>query len=104
MSAACSCLPEGRIAAAGAAAVEAAAGLLEPQIRRPEARRHAADYLRGLIADVERKNGWQLAEQAGYAHPRGIQRVLYRYAWDPEAVRDDLLRWTIRDLGDPAGV
>ena len=46
--------------------------------------------VRGLIADVERKNGWQLAEHAGYAHPRGMQRVLARYAWDADAVRDDL--------------
>ena len=86
------CIPEVQIAAEGAAAVEAAAGLLRPHVRRSEAQRHAVDYLRGLIADLERKNGWQLAEHAGYAHPRGIQRVLGRYAWDPEAVRDDLRR------------
>ena len=104
MSAACSCLPEVRIAAAGAAAVEAAAGLLEPHVRRPEARRHAADYLRGLIADVERKNGWQLAEQAGYVHPRGIQRVLARYAWDADAIRDALRRWVVAELGDARAV
>ncbi len=72
--------------------------------RRVEARRHAVDYLRGLLAEVERKNGWQLAEQAGYAHPRGIQRVLDRYAWDAEAVRDDLRRWVVAELGDPCGV
>jgi SRSO17 transposase len=62
------------------------------------------DYLRGLLAEVERKNGWQLAEQAGYAHPRGIQCVLDRYAWDAEAVRDDLRRWVVAELGDPCGV
>jgi SRSO17 transposase len=104
MPAACSCLPEVQIAAEGAAAVEAAAGLLEPHVRRPEARRHAADYLRGLIADVERKNGWQLAEQAGYVHPRGIQRVLARYAWNADAVRDALRRWVVAELGDARAV
>ena len=104
MAAACSCVPEVQVAAEGAAAVEAAAGLLRPHVRRPEARRHAVEYLRGLIADVERKNGWQLAERAGYSHPRGIQRVLARYAWDAEAVRDDLRRWVVDELGDPRGV
>lgn len=104
MPAACSCVPEIRIAVEGAAVVGAATGLLGRHVRRAEARRHATDYLRGLIADVERKNGWQLAEQAGYAHPRGIQRVLARYAWDAAAVRDDLRRWVVAELGDPRGV
>jgi SRSO17 transposase len=103
-AAGCSCVSEVRVAADGAASVEAAVALLRPHVRRPEARRHAADYLRGLIADVERKNGWQLAERAGYAHPRGIQRVLDRYAWGAEAVRDDLRRYVVAELGDPRGV
>lgn len=89
---------------AASAAVEGAAGRLRPRFRRAEAHRHAADYLRGLVADVERKNGWQLAERAGYAHPRGIQRVLDRYAWDADAVRDDLRALVAAELGDPAGV
>ena len=58
-----------------------AVALLRSCFRRSAAHRHAADYLRGLIADVERKNGWQLAERAGYCQPRGMQRVLDRYAW-----------------------
>jgi SRSO17 transposase len=93
-----------QVAADGAAVVEAAAGPLGPHVRRPEARRHAADDLRGLIADVERKNGWQLAEHVGYAHPRGIQRVLARYAWDAGAAREGLRRWVVAELGAPGGV
>ena len=41
------------------------------RFRRPEPRRRALDYLRGLLSPVERKNGWQLAEQAGDATPYG---------------------------------
>jgi SRSO17 transposase len=104
MPAGCSCPPGVQIAAEGAAVVTAAADLLGPHLRRVEARRHAVDYLQGLIAEVERKNGWQLAEYAGYGHPRAIQRVLDRYAWDAEAVRDDLRRWVVAELGDPRGV
>ena len=44
------------------------------RFRRPELRRRALDYRRGLLSPVERKNGWQLAEQAGDATPDGVQR------------------------------
>jgi SRSO17 transposase len=57
-----------------------------------------------LLSDVERKNGWQLAEQGGYAHPRTIQRVLDRSRWDADAVREDLREYVVNQLGDPAGV
>ena len=71
---------------------------------RSEARRHAADYLRGLLGRAERKNGWQLAEAAGHATPYGLQQFLYRATWDPDAVRDDLRAYVVEHLGDPQGV
>jgi SRSO17 transposase len=77
---------------------------LRPHFRRREAHQHAADYLRGLIADLERKNGWQLAEQAGYRHPWGMQRVLDRYTWDQQAVREDLRQYVVTELGDSNGI
>ena len=101
---ACSCLEEKRVAEAAAQVVDGAVGLLRRHLRRSEAHRHAAAYLRGLIADVERKNGWQLAEHAGYAHPRGMQRVLACYAWDADAVRDDLRASVVAALGDSGAV
>ncbi|MDQ3655660.1 MAG: hypothetical protein M3457_11350 [Chloroflexota bacterium] len=53
--------------------------LLRHQVRRPEAAAHqVTDDLRGLLAAIARKHGWHLAEHAGDAHPRGIQRVLDR--------------------------
>ena len=104
MGQACRCADEERVAATCGAEVEAVAARLRRRFHRPEAAAHAADYLRGLLAEVERKNGWQVAEQAGYAHPRGIQRVLDRYAWDADAVRDDVRTYAVDALGDPAGV
>ena len=53
---------------------------LADRFARSEPRQRALAYLKGLLSGIERKNGWQLAEQAGCAHPRGIQRVLDRYA------------------------
>jgi SRSO17 transposase len=75
-----------------------------PRFARAEARRHAADYLRGLLGRVERKNGWQLAEAVGDATPYGLQQFLYRAMWDPDAVRDDLRAYVVEHLGDPGGV
>jgi len=100
----CRCADEDTLASACAREVEDAAWRLRRRFRRPEASAHAADYLRGLLAEVERKNGWQLAEQVEYAHPRGIQRVLDRYAWDAEAVRDDLRAYVVAELADPQAV
>src|SRR5687768_13937093 len=54
---------------------------------RVEVRRQAGAYLRGLLAPVERKNGWQLAEAAGDARPDGMQDFLARMRWDADAVR-----------------
>ena len=74
------------------------------RFRRPEPRRRALEYLRGLLSPVERKNGWQLAEQAGDATPDGVQRLLYNYRWDADLVRDDLRDYVVEHLGDAGGV
>ncbi len=101
----CRCVHELDLATDCAEIVETAAKLvLCRHFRRREAERHAVDYLHSLIAEVERKNSWQLAEQAGYAHPRCIQRVRDRYAWAADAVRNDLLQYVLAELGDERGV
>jgi len=99
-----SCEAEVTRAIATAGTVDEVLDLLRRRVRRPEAARHAADYGRGLLADVTRKNGWQLAEHAGYAHPRGMQRVLDRAVWNADAVRDDLRAYVAATLGDPEGI
>jgi SRSO17 transposase len=71
---------------------------------RSEPRRRAADYLRGLLSDVERKNGWQLAERLGDPTPYGVQHLLGRADWDADAVRDDLTRYAHQHLADGDGV
>jgi SRSO17 transposase len=71
---------------------------------RPEPRRRALHYLKGLLSPVERKNGWQLAEQAGETTPDGMQRLLATADWDADQVRDDLRAYVVEHLGDPAAV
>lgn len=41
-----------------------------------EQRNRALAYLKGLLSPVERKNGWQVAEQIGEGTPDGVQRLL----------------------------
>jgi hypothetical protein len=40
-----------------------------PCFARSETREGVQAYLRGLLSPVERKNGWQLAEEAGLSTP-----------------------------------
>jgi SRSO17 transposase len=54
----------------------------------------------GLVAGLERKNGWTLAERAGEVSPDGMQRLLRRADWDVDDVRD----YVIGQLGDRDGV
>jgi SRSO17 transposase len=66
---------------------------------RVEPRRRALAYLRGLLSQVERKNSWWLAEQAGEQTPDGMQRLLNGSGWDADAVRDDLRDYVVEQLG-----
>jgi SRSO17 transposase len=71
---------------------------------RSEPRRRARQYLSGLVAGLDRKNGWTLAEQAGDLSPDGMQRLLRWADWDIDAVRDEVRDYVIEHLGDPDGV
>lgn len=84
--------------------LESLAQQIAPRFARPQARQRALDYLRGLLSPVERKNGWQLAEQLGHSTPSRMQHLLGRAVWDADAVRDDLVRYALEHLSDPEGV
>src|SRR3954462_12269188 len=77
---------------------------LASRFARSEPRRRAVEYLRGLLSDAERKNGWQLAEKAGDKTPYGVQHLLGRADWDADKVRDDLIAYAHGPLADPKGV
>jgi SRSO17 transposase len=84
--------------------LDALAARIAPRFGRAEPRRRALAYLRGLLAPLERKNGWQLAEAAGDATPDGVQDFLSRMRRDADAVRDDLRAYVVERLGDPEAV
>src|SRR3954454_3532746 len=71
---------------------------------RVEPRRLAFAYVRGLLAPLERRNGWTLAEEAGLRSPNAIQDMLYSPCWDPDEVRDDVRGFLMDHLAEPGGV
>jgi SRSO17 transposase len=84
--------------------LEEVMGRIGARFGRIEPRRRARAYVRGLLAPVERKNGWQLAEAAGDRTPDGVQDFLARAHWDAELVRDDLRAYVVEHLGDKQAV
>jgi SRSO17 transposase len=87
-----------------AGALEKLVAGLAPRFFREAGVRRALSYLRGLLAPLERKNGWQLAEAAGDISPAAMQDFLTRTRWDADAVRDDLQDYVVEHLGDEKAV
>ena len=75
-----------------------------PLFRRREPREQCAKYLRGLLATVERKSSWQLAEVMGDGTPDRMQRLLYQDQWDADAVRDILQALVQETFGEQEGI
>src|SRR6266702_2067571 len=88
----------------GAQALAELAVRIGPRFERAEVRSRVGRYLHGLLASVERKNGWQMAEALGEQSAHGVQRLLAEADWDEEAVRDDLRAYVIEHLGEAGGV
>ena len=87
-----------------AKSLEEIATLIGGRFSRSESRGRALIYLRGLLSPVERKNGWQLAEEAGDETPYATQHLLGRAVWSADDVRDDLREYVVKHLGDEDGV
>src|SRR3954466_10812954 len=87
-----------------------AAGLEEVHARiarafaRAEPRARVLAYLRGLLGQLERKNGWTLAEAAGEVSPDGMQRLLRTADWNADTVRDELRDYVVERLGAGGGL
>jgi SRSO17 transposase len=84
--------------------VDGVARRIGARFARSETRDRVRSYLVGLLGPVQRKNAWQVAEQIGDADPYGVQYLMGRSDWDPDAVRDDLRGYAVEVLGDPDAV
>jgi len=71
---------------------------------RSESRSSARQYIRGLLADVKRKNSWQLAEAVGLRDPHPLQRLLYEVPWDADALCEQQREVVIEQLGYEPGI
>ena len=69
--------------------------------------RNAEKYIRGLMSDAERKNGWQIAEQQGENAPYNVQQFINRGVYSSNELRDELrglisMKKATNPLGDRA--
>lgn len=71
---------------------------------RTDSRAHAERYLRGLLAPLERKNGWTIAEYSGQREPKALQRFLNLTPWDADQLRDLVRDYTMEYFADARGV
>jgi SRSO17 transposase len=58
----------------------------------------------GLLAPLERKNGWTVSEQVGQVRPDSVQRLLNLSEWDEDAVRDDVRAYVVETIGAEDGI
>lgn len=96
-------MEESSEAAGWAVELESVFARVAGRFGRADLRWRMRDYVRGLLAPVVRKNGWQLAEWAGHRDPAGLQHLLNGARWDADAVRDDVRDYVAGQLG-PGGV
>lgn len=77
---------------------------MESLFPRPKSREHARQYLRGLMAPPQRKNGRTIAEHVGEKEPKALQRFLNLTPWDAEAPRDLVISYAMKRFADPRAV
>jgi SRSO17 transposase len=65
---------------------------------------NAQKYMRGLLSDAERKNGWQIAENVGESTPYNLQQFIYRGVYSADELRDELRGYVSEEMGEPDGV
>jgi len=71
---------------------------------RPEPGQQMSKYLRALLANLPRKNGWQTAELVGDRSPAKMQHLLNQARWDADAARDLLQTYIIEQFGEPEAI
>lgn len=77
---------------------------IEPLFAQSTSRVQAERYLRGLLAPIERKNGWTISEYVGAKEPKALQRFLNLARWDDGALRDVVCDYAAEHLNDPRGI
>jgi len=71
---------------------------------RTESRNHAEQYMRGLLAPLQRKNGWTIAEYVGASEPKALQRFLNVSPWDVDALLALNRAYAMEHLSSPNAI
>jgi SRSO17 transposase len=79
-------------------------GRISPLFVHPASRRHAEQYVRGLLSPIARKNGWTIAEYVGEKEPKAMQRFLNLATWDAGELCDVVCEYAMVHLADPRAV
>jgi len=77
---------------------------MRPLFYRTESKRHAEQYVRGLLAPLRRKNGWTIAEYVGEPEPTALQRLLNLSPWDADALLTLNRQYAMEHLSDPNAI
>jgi SRSO17 transposase len=77
---------------------------IAPRFARYKPLRHAGGLMLGLLASLEKKNCWTIAEYRGDLTPDKLQHLLARAKWDADAVRDDLCGYVTDAFGEDDAV
>jgi SRSO17 transposase len=65
---------------------------------------HAEQYLRGLLAPIQRKNGWTIAEYVGESEPKALQRFLNLSPWNVERLLELNRDYVLEHLASPSAI
>jgi len=68
-------------------------------VARVEPRKRLRQFVFAMMAPLPRVNCWSIAEYAGQACPRGMQRFLSQAVWDQDAVLGEVRDWVVEHLG-----
>jgi len=65
---------------------------------------NAQKYMKGLLSNAERKNGWQLSEITGESTAYKLQQLIYRGSYSADKIRDITREYVKENLGEADGV
>jgi len=77
---------------------------IRPLFYRTESKKHAEQYVRGLLSSLQRKNGWTIAEHVGEPEPAALQRLLNLSPWDADALLGVNREYAMEHLAEPGGI
>ncbi len=84
--------------------LDALCGRMGGLFYRTESRKHAEQYVRGLLAPLQRKNGWTMAEYVGELEPKALQRFLNLSPWNVDELLALNRDYAMENLASPAGI